>query len=645
MERLQLLLLCLFYMVTTFGQSYKENVKRAKEIQLNDEYICALGHGANLKQASNNALAALASQISTTVKSEFNYLMDEENNNGDIDVSTKVNSIIRTYSHTTLKNTLELVLEDEPKATVLRYILKKDLEELFEQRKNKVLEYASNAEKYEKEYKVADALSNYYAALALLRSLPDGPNVKIRLGYAEEQLLMPLISKSVNDILNNISTKVESIADDGDERTVVLHVTYKDQPAANFNYTYYNGTQRSDICSAKDGTGDITIPKSLNLSKIDLHAEYICEDEANYDRELQEVINNTDPVPFRTAKLKLEKGKEVKPVDANNNMATAAMAFTSNIGSRRIDGIKNNTPEKLPQNMVGASSLPGAFSLPETLDDSKASPFLDTMCKIEIAIRQKNYGSAKDCFTAEGFDMFTKLVNYGNAKLLRAPVLQFMENNGNVTCRSFPMSFSFSGNRRTFVEDVVFHLTPDGKVYEVAFGLSKVAVNDIMSREAWNDNEKATIVNFLESYKTAYALKRLDYISSIFSNDALIITGSVVKSSGNKEISPTNVGHVKYTRQTKEQYMKNLKACFRSNEYVNIHFADNIVRRSGSNPNIYGIQIKQDYYSSSYGDTGYLFLLIDFADPKAPLIHVRTWQPDKDPNIRDGRIGIQDFRF
>ena len=192
MKRLQLLLSLLFCMIATFGQSYKENAKRAKEIQLNDEYICALGHGANLKQASNNALAALASQISTTVKSEFNYLMDEENNNGDIDVSTKVNSIIRTYSHTTLKNTLELVLEDEPKATVLRYILKKDLEELFEQRKNKVLEYASNAEKYEKEYKVADALSNYYAALALLRSLPDGPNVKIRLGYAEEQLLMPL---------------------------------------------------------------------------------------------------------------------------------------------------------------------------------------------------------------------------------------------------------------------------------------------------------------------------------------------------------------------------------------------------------------------------------------------------------------------
>ena len=107
-------------------------------------------------------------------------------------------------------------------------------------------------------------------------------------------------------------------------------------------------------------------------------------------------------------------------------------------------------------------------------------------------------------------------------------------------------------------------------------------------------------------------------------------------------MSPAKMQHVKYTRQTKEQYMKNLKRCFDSNEYINIRFADNIVRKSKS-PNIYGIQIKQDYYSSSYGDTGYLFLLIDFKDPEAPLIHVRTWQPDNDPNVKDGRIGIADF--
>ena len=616
MKRTSLIITFSLFSILIFSQVNKENEKRACELQASSEYICGLGHGNTLKQASNDALAALSSQISTTVSSDFNYLVNSESNGDDVKESVKVDNIIRTYSHTTLRNAMELVIEDEPNATVLRYIKRSDLDKIFEQRRNKVLEYASNAQKYEKENKVADALSSYYAALALLRSLPDGSDMKIRLGFTEETLLMPLIMKNVNDILNNVEIKTEAIEDDGDERTMIINIQYKGKPATNFNYTYYNGSRRSDICTAKDGTGDISIPKSLSISKLDIHAEYICEDEANYDRELRDVLDNTTPVPFRTAKMKLAKDKEVKAVAANVNTATASVMSDP------------------------ASSVPST-----TMDESKVSPYLATMQKIELAIRQKSYESIRDCFTAEGYDMFNKLVNYGKAKLLRAPVLQFQESGEEVICRSFPMSFSFSGNRRTFVEDVVFHLTKDGKVSEVAFGLNKPAVDDIMNRGAWSDEARKVMINFLESYKTAYALKRLDYISSIFSNDALIITGSFVKSTGNKEVGPSNIKHVKYTRQTKAQYMKSLKACFASNEYVNIHFADNIIRRSASNPNIYGIQIKQDYYSSSYGDTGYLFLLIDFKDVKAPLIHVRTWQPDKDPNARDGRIGMQDFQL
>lgn len=609
MKRVTVIIYLLLCTLFAIGQVNKENAKRAQLLQADENYICGLGHGNTLKQASNNALAILASQISTRVESSFDYLLQQETHGQEVKSTTQVNNIIKTYSHTTLRNTTELVIEDEPNATVLRYIKKSELEKIFEQRKMKVLEYASNAERYERDGKVADALSSYYAALALLRSLPDGSELKIRLGFSGEQLLMPLISKNVNDILNHITLKTESMEDDGNERTILLNVLYKGKPAANFNYTYYNGNNRSDVCSAKDGTGDITIPANLSLSKLDIHAEYICEDEANYDRELREVIDNTTPVPFRTARLKLEKDKVVQAKPAVTNEAHAMVATSS------------------------------------TLQDQAVSPYLATMQKVELAIRQRNYASIKDCFTPEGYTMFEKLIHYGRAKLLRAPVLTFQKGDDDIVCRSFPMSFSFNGNHRTFVEDVVFHLSKEGKITELAFGLNKPAVNDIMQRGAWSEEARRVMINFLESYKTAYALKRLDYISSIFSNDALIITGSVVRSTGNKEVGPTNLKHVKYTRQTKAQYMKSLKACFASNEYVNIHFADNIIRRSASNPNIYGIQIKQDYYSSSYGDTGYLFLLIDFANTKQPVIHVRTWQPDKDPTIRDGRIGMQDFQL
>ena len=55
--------------------------------------------------------------------------------------------------------------------------------------------------------------------------------------------------------------------------------------------------------------------------------------------------------------------------------------------------------------------------------------------------------------------------------------------------------------------------------------------------------------------------------------------------------------------------------------------------KAGVGGEIYGIQIHQDYYSSTYGDTGYLFLMVDINDPDNPIISIRTWQPERDPNI------------
>ncbi len=48
---------------------------------------------------------------------------------------------------------------------------------------------------------------------------------------------------------------------------------------------------------------------------------------------------------------------------------------------------------------------------------------------------------------------------------------------------------------------------------------------------------------------------------------------------------------------------------------------------------MFGIQIKQEYSSSNYGDMGYLFLLVDLNEPDRPVIQVRTWQPDRNPDL------------
>ena len=155
-------------------------------------------------------------------------------------------------------------------------------------------------------------------------------------------------------------------------------------------------------------------------------------------------------------------------------------------------------------------------------------------------------------------------------------------------------------------------------------------------------------MGFLENYQTAYALKRLDYISSIFDDDAVIITGTVThapaKKVSNGDIQGMAFGNdiIKYNRHTKDSYLRQLKNSFASKEYINLRFASNDVRKLGKGGELYAIQISQEYYSSNYGDKGYLFLMVDINDPEKPIIKVRTWQPEKDPNF--GIYGPEHFK-
>ena len=142
-------------------------------------------------------------------------------------------------------------------------------------------------------------------------------------------------------------------------------------------------------------------------------------------------------------------------------------------------------------------------------------------------------------------------------------------------------------------------------------------------------------------------MRNLNYIKTVFDDDAVIIIGNVAtKLVANKcndgNLSFKNEKVIKHNRYTKDQYLKHLKSCFASNEFINIRFANNDVIKLGKGGETYAIQISQDYYSSTYGDKGYLFLMVDINDPKNPLIRLRTWQPEKDPNF--GLYGPGDFK-
>jgi hypothetical protein len=528
-------------------------------------------------------------------------------------------SVINTYSNATLTNTERIVLGNEPDAKVFRYIKRAEISKVFDQRKRKIIDFTSTAENAAQNGQIADALKYYYWALTLLRSHPDGPSIEFPDSKGQQKLLLSYLPSRINEMFSSLKFSVTDIKDEPGARVVVIGVNAGERLAANFDYSFWDGKDWSAPVSVKDGVGFMEFygDNASQRTETQIRAEYIFEGEARIDRELEDVMKRLEPIPFRNAyfNLKLEKSEE-KAMPQKTKSIAAAVTESMDAYHKQVTDVKL---------------------------DSVPNPklFEDKVDKVIATLKTKDFESVKLLFTSEGFDMFNKLLGYGQAKPLSNPKYRTIKFGESVICRGPKMSFSFSNNTRKFVEDVVFHFDSKGKISSLAFGLGDDALNSIIGKTIWTEAQRLTIVDFLENYKTAYALKRLDYITSIFADDALIIVGNTVKVKVDPENPFLNNSIIKYNRYNKQQYIKNLQHCFASNEFINLSFNESDIRKAGQQGGRYGIQIKQDYYSTNYADQGYLFLLVDLANPNEPMIHVRTWQPDKNP---DGSIyGVEDF--
>ena len=97
----------------------------------------------------------------------------------------------------------------------------------------------------------------------------------------------------------------------------------------------------------------------------------------------------------------------------------------------------------------------------------------------------------------------------------------------------------------------------------------------------------------------------VDYIvkPQAYFRGASQIPGSEFNQSYQIFVKPFFLDRVQH-RHIKDEYLASLKRCFERNEFVNIRFSDNDVKKMGAGGESYGIQIQQDYYSSTYGDKG-----------------------------------------
>lgn len=187
-----------------------------------------------------------------------------------------------------------------------------------------------------------------------------------------------------------------------------------------------------------------------------------------------------------------------------------------------------------------------------------------------------------------------------------------------------------AGAKEDYKEGVL-NFDREGNITSVYFSIDNNSYKDIMAKGVQLDDmeRRLEILDYVERFRTSYNQRDLNFLNQVFSDDALIITGSVIKPkrSRNGDGISITLPQVKYTKQSKQEYLAKLKRTFNTVKYLNVNFDDVQIKRHGSNPNIYGVRVVQEWNTSTYSDEGYVFMVWDFTNPNEPQIHVRTWQP------------------
>lgn len=584
------------------------------EIKKNSNYIWGEGNGTTMSDAEGEALRQMSVQISVSV---YNSSYDEESNDNSVQ-----KAVLQSVSSAKFTNVQMRVLEEEPNAKVFCFMPRSEVKKIFEKRANHIANMVDAGKTAESRMMIDEALRNYYWALVLAKTTPEPVEIEFNDKKGEATSLLPIKIKSV---LAMINASVDEIQDG---KNLILGFTYNGKPVSSLNFKYNDGQSIVGPIVARDGIGEASMASIPADGK--LHLTY----------ELR----------FRN---------EVDPTDSDIAGAFNA-GILPNINSSVAIAIKSNSKKKAAAPVLASAEMLAAqptndkhsiaMQNADNTDDLQKA-----VLAVEAAISSNNPKSAFSYFTPEGYTLFANLMaKNGKVTLVgKAQSHNFIIADGYIIGRATNIKRQFR-NGKAFMEKLVYRFNPESrKIESVAFALTQRAENDIMNAAAsWPEVSRWAILNFMEDYQTAFALKRTDYINSIFSDDALIITGTILKKLNNaerafdrsKSLDLGGPKDIAYSQLSKTEYIDRLRKIFSTREYVHLQFEDNVTRMidlpaiNGINKGAaFGIEIKQRYESTGYSDDGYLTMVFDTRG-KLPIIHVRLWQPDK-----NNMMSLQEF--
>lgn len=602
MKRFFILALLLTITLCCHSQDYRKNRKEAEKYRNTANYYYGESvNSRNLNKADDAALNNLLKNISDDKSLESLYFIDSDIENDD----QRSNALITFKDDLRTKSTELTLCDGEGSSSVFRYISKADFSTICEKREKMINNFIAEGLNAEGQLRYGNALRNFYWALMLCYSHPNGAALTYKYDELNSTYTHLWLQKHIESVLKKIQIQPKR-QEKFNDNEFILSITDGSDGVENLDFSYNTGNGVAK--GFTEGGRSYIKMADHDMSEVVISIELENKTMAKASPDVYRIIDKLgEAVYFPSARkvVNIEKAKKIKNVDEIKTLSGSAIAADYERSERFMSSLSSSHAE-----------------------------YAKKMNEIEKMLAGK--GSIKEAdfekyFTPEGMELMSKLLSYGKVRVVGMPTYKFIDFGDEVICRSIPMRFDFSNNM-VFLRDIVFRFdNKTKKVKSIAFRNSDITESQILGKEQWSKEARLTLINFVEDYQTAYALQRKDYLQQIYSDDALIIVGSVLKETKKTDdFRMKQEVKVRYDTLSKSQYLSRLNNVFDNNEFVNITFTSTKFNIVNNKNNVIGVQLRQEYLSSTYSDVGYLFLMVDLRE-ELPVIHVRTWQPNETP--------------
>ena len=564
-------------------------------------YYYGSGTAINPKEAKAIALEELVSQISTYVVSDYQSKINE----ADKDLTEKVTSVLKTYSMAKLKD-LQSIIDELPdgRFKAFCYIKKSKVNQIFNLRRKLIQAIARRSRHYEERGNLSAALKLNYYALILMNSLPDEVVQVDSINYT---LAIP---EAINRILQGIRFKLVRNDLNNQVRTITLKITYHDHPVSTLDFSFWDGKNLIEA-RAMDGMATVKLfGSATRMQSLKIKIKYDYYDE----RKEYAVINDLWDL--------------VKKPLFKNNSRTIDLTTHSMHSSNRIAVLRSET-----KNFLSLNKFKVAPQVPDTIVEkicAETNRLISLLKSTQLTekdelfkdkpILQKKYSDYVRFNKPEPLpDTSTIYISpiKDGYELRRIPVLQ-----------KYPSIHKF------VTQYLVLDFSPTGALQDLNVSINQDLYNHFMQvGQQGNDwPNRQEIIKFIERYRTDYLTRNIPDLDMMFADDALIIVGHRIRRRqlpDDFHYTRINANQPEYEllRLTKKQYLSRLKQVFDRQEDIFLNFESFDIVRTNKPNYVYGVEMRQSYFSTTYADEGYLFLLFDFYYNN-PTIYVRAWQPN-----------------